>query len=222
MAYTRVSIRPPGMLGRLAGVYHPSDDRNKGFFRKGNRYSCKENLTEEANARRFAGLVKTWKNRQRRAAKGEARSPVIPKHRYASNHARNKFMSKAVRARVKVARQAREIQEQARKIAEDGLKRMEKIITNPLSPDSVAVAATDLILNRAYGKPLQTNTNVNYDANGKPEEVSDAELNERIKLALERIESITGRTQQAAPRKKRPADLRKLDRNTHGPGERLN
>jgi hypothetical protein len=212
-------------VNALPGVHRPGEDpdyQKTRFFKKGNRYSANENLTEDAKARKFAGLIKTWKIKQKQAAAGKLYAVRVDKTRFANRYERKQFMKKASRGRLKIARQVRELQEMAQKLAEDGLKRMDKIINNPMSPDSVAVAATQLVWDRAYGKAVQTNANMNYDANGKPEEVSDAELSERIKAALQRIETIAGRAGKAPAGKKRPADLRKLDRDPHGPNDKLN
>ena len=83
--------------------------------------------------------------------------------------------------RTTIAREAREIQDLARKHADQAMTRMAEIINNPNSPDNIAVAAAEVIFNRAYGKPNQLNTNLNVDANGKPKDVSGSELDQRIK-----------------------------------------
>jgi hypothetical protein len=188
---------------------------------KGTQFALATNLTPEANERRAAGLIKTWKILAEKAANGEA--VIAAYHPYTQR--KFKYMKRRaprhprIRLRQTVAREAREIQDLARTHADQAMKRMAEIINDPHSPDNIAVAAAEVIFNRAYGKPNQTNTNLNVDANGKPTEVSGTELDKRIAEALKRVEAIAGRAPKAAEGKKQPADLRKLDRNPHGSNE---
>jgi hypothetical protein len=193
---------------------YPSFCQLPGYFTKGNTCAAAENLTPDANARRFAGLCKTWKKHAERDANG-GKVTLMSKER-------DKLRSPRIRLRTTVAREAREIQSLARTHASQAMRRMAEIINDPHSPDNIAVAAAEVIFNRAYGKPNQTNTNLNVDANGKHTEVSGSELNQRIAEALKRVEAIAGRAPKETKGKKQSADLRKLDRNTHGPDERLN
>jgi hypothetical protein len=185
-----------------------------GFFGEGNSYALAENLTPEANSRRFAGLRKTWKR--------HAELRAVGKRKMSKSKEKAKLRSPRIRLRTTVAREAREIQNMARTHATQAMKRMAEIVNDPNAPDNIAVAAAEVIFNRAYGKPNQTNTNLNVDANGKLTEVSSTELNERVEEALRRVEAIAGRTAKTVKGKEQPADLRKLDRNPHGPDERLN
>ena len=192
----------------------PAKAQSPGFFTAGNSYAKAENLTPGANARRFAGLCKTWKQHVDRAQKGEKVTLMGSKEA--------KARSPRVRLRTTIVKEAREIQDLARKHATQAILRAAEIINDPHAPGNIAMAAADLILNRAYGKPNQTNTNLNVDANGKASEVSGTELDQRITTALKRVEALTGREAKAPAGKKQSADLRKLDRNPHGPDERLN
>lgn len=119
-----------------------------------------------------------------------------------------------------IAKEAREIQDMARERATAVIKRLTDIaLKSPV--ESVAVAAGNVLLERAYGKANQTNTNVTVDANGKASEVTGKELDGRIKAALKRVEEVTEGFPgaKAAPRgarkapasPARPADLRKLN-----------
>lgn len=187
--------------------------RHSGLYPKGYQGTRAENYTPEQNARRFAGLIKVWKikdrDRKRRKEGGEAYMKAEAK----------RIRKPRIVLRTTIAREAREIQDLARKHADQAMTRMAEIINDPNSPDNIAVAAAEVIFNRAYGKPNQLNTNLNVDANGKPKDVSGSELDQRIKEALNRVEDITRRAPKAPAGKKQPADLRKLDRNTHGPDE---
>jgi len=122
-----------------------------------------------------------------------------------------KVKRKRLKLRETVAKEAREIQELARRNAAAAMKRMAEIAqTSP--NETAAIAAAALLLDRAYGKANQTNTNVNLDANGKATDVSQKELDTRIEKALERIDSLTRGAPKAPASEKPLIDLRKLDR----------
>jgi len=166
-------------------------------------------------------LAKTWKTLSEKFTNGE----MIPAAYTKYSKRKSRYMKRKprvhprIKLRITVAREAREIQDLARTHADQAMKRMAEIINDPNSPDNIAVAAAEVIFNRAYGKPNQTNTNLNVDANGKPTEVSGSELDKRIAEALRRVEAIAGRAPKAVAGKKQPADIRKLDRNPHGSNE---
>lgn len=121
-----------------------------------------------------------------------------------------------VRLRETVAREAREIQDFARKHSMAAIQLAAQIMADPHAPESARLQAMDLVLNRAYGKPNQTNTNLNVDANGKPREVSTTELDRRIEEALGAVEDLTRRTVQKTKGKEQPADVRERNRNPDG------
>lgn len=121
-----------------------------------------------------------------------------------------------VRLREKVAREHREIQELARQYAKAGIDIAAQIMADPTQPASARLQAIDILESRAYGRPNQTNTNLNVDANGKPSEVSSSELNRRIEEALGAVEALTGRTVKKAKSEVKPADIRERDRNPDG------
>lgn len=195
---------------------YPSNAVRGGFFKAGNTHAATANLDEDANRRRMAGLFKTWDRNAHEAA-------LRKKHGKGYMKIKAKRVRRPrIQLRTTIAKEAREIQELARTHASQAMKRMAEIINDPSSPDNIAVAAAEVIFNRAYGKPNQTNTNLNVDANGKSAEVSGPELNKRIEEALERVKAITERAAKAPAGKKQPAHLRKLDRNPHGPNEPVN
>jgi len=142
----------------------------------------------------------------------------------------SKFMKKGtrkpkrfrVRLKEAVAREAREIQTAARRMAMAGLEYAGKIMEDQTEPASARLQAIDLVLNRAYGKPNQNNTNLNIDANGKTEEISSAELDTRVAAALEQFEKLAGGAAKAAKGKKQPSDLREHHRNPDGSEPQLN
>jgi hypothetical protein len=164
-------------------------------------------------------LKQTWTINSRQAAAGKKVALHIYGTRTSRYMKQKPLRHPRVVLRETVAREAREIQDKARRFADAAITRAFKVLNDPTAADAAALQAADLILNRAYGKPQQTNTNLNVNANGKNSDVSGTELDERIASALKRVEELAGREKQAPARKKQPANLRKLDRNTHGPDE---
>jgi hypothetical protein len=164
--------------------------------------------------------IASCKQRMRRRALGLPERRETPVSDWRVSRYRAKGMKKPkhprVRLREKVAREHREIQEQARQYARAGIDIAAQIMGDPTQPASARLQAIEIIASRAYGRPNQTNTNLNVDANGKPREVSSTELDRRIEEALGAVEAITGRANQKAKGKEQPADLCECDRNPDG------
>jgi len=173
------------------------------FFVKGNNHAAKENMSPESHEKRMKGLFKAWEFK-RRKKNGE---------KFVS--ARQK-LRKRVRLRITLTKEAREIQNIARTHADQAMRRLAEIINDPEVPESVAIVAAQVILDRAYGKASQTNINANVDANGKPSEITSGELNQRIEQTLKRVEELTGGVPKAPKSKERPVDLREPDIDTGG------
>lgn len=173
---------------------------------KGEAY--KTSTPHSSYLKRMAGLVKKWDMRVR-IGQGER---VMPKQ---TRQKVGKVVKKRYRARLvlTVAKEAREIQDMARMRATAVMDRITDIALN--SPvESVAVAAGNVVLERAYGKANQTSINAHIDANGKANEIDSKELDARITAALKRVEAVTGTVggkAKAPPREERPIDLRKLN-----------
>lgn len=126
-----------------------------------------------------------------------------------------------IKLREKVAREAREIQTLARHFATAAVETAAQAMLDPTEPLSARLQAAALILDRAYGKAVQPNTNMNVDANGKPREVTSSELDRRINETLAAVERITGRAGKAPKGKEQPADLRQRNRNPDGSDPQL-
>jgi hypothetical protein len=161
------------------------------------------NMAPEAHKRRMQGLYNGWHIKSQ-LRKGEK---VVLKHA-GTNKSRKR---KRLRLQETVAKEAREIQEIARKNAAAAMRRMAQIAQTSHN-ETAAIAATMLIMDRAYGKATQTNINANLDANGKTTDISQKELDTRIDTALKRIDSLTRGAPKAPKSKAPPIDLRKLDR----------
>lgn len=154
----------------------------------------------------MAAMYKGWKMTARKAD-GEK---IVTKYQKEKKENRQR-----VRLKETVAKEAREIQEMARMAADKAMECLVGMIDDPDTRSSDKISAINILLDRAYGKATQTNVNTNIDA-GKEADVSEAELNRRIKAALTRVEAITGGAGEAQQSEERPVDVRELDRDTNG------
>jgi hypothetical protein len=108
----------------------------------------------------------------------------------------------------KAIKELREIQDEARKLAPLAIQTMKRVMKSKTASDMALLTAADKVLDRAYGKAMQTNINANVDSNAKPTEVTAAELDKRIEETLARIERLTKREAEEGESEERPADLR--------------
>lgn len=168
----------------------------------GNQLAITENLTEEANRKRIEGFFRFLQTRAR-IRRGDKVMTIKAKKRRAANQ----------RARLKetIALEARQVQELGRQSAQAVMNMLRDVVNNPGERASDRIAAGNALLDRAYGKANQTNTNVNVDANGKATDVSRKELTTRIEETLKRVEELTGGAPKAEPSQERPADIRERD-----------
>lgn len=102
------------------------------------------------------------------------------------------------------------VQAEARKFGIDAIHALNEIIANKLSSDVARISAAQTLLDRAYGRPTQTNVNATVNTDGAPSEVTEAELNRRIAKTLTRVESLTKRKREKIKSEEGPVDLRKL------------
>jgi hypothetical protein len=109
----------------------------------------------------------------------------------------------------KVIREAKEIQDIARMHALDAIKALVKIMNSETASDQAVITAANVMLERGYGKAIQSNINQNYNTDAKPTEVNQAELDRRIEAALNRVEELTGGKGKEEPRQNGSSDLRK-------------
>ena len=79
----------------------------------------------------------------------------------------------------------KDIQKAARAHSADALKTLARIATDPKAPEAAQIAASTALLDRGFGKPLQSidalNTNVNYAVGEQPmteEEWADQRVTE--------------------------------------------
>lgn len=115
-----------------------------------------------------------------------------------------------LKAKKAVALEAHELQQIARQNATLAMNTLVEISGNKRAPEATRIAASSVILDRAYGKASQTSITANV-TNGKASDLDSTELDKRIDRALKRVEDITNRAPKAGAGKKRPADLRKLN-----------
>lgn len=183
------------------GTPYVTINKSSGNFTEGNTASTEKNMPPEAHKKRMASLFKFW----------EKRSNQYHEKRLMINVARKKEKRTRIKLKLTVAREQREIQEVARKNAQAVIERMAEIAQTSFN-ETAAIAAAQVILDRAYGKANQTNINASVDANGKPTDISEKELNTRINQALKRVEALTGGAPKAPKGEERPADVREHDR----------
>ena len=110
-----------------------------------------------------------------------------------------------------IVKEAREIKEMAAKCVPDAIRALHEIIKSEVSSDMAKIAAANSVWDRGYGRPTQTSINATVDADAKPNQIDDRELDRRVGAALERIENITARTREKITVPERSADLRKLN-----------
>ena len=106
---------------------------------------------------------------------------------------------------------AAEIQERARKAGIYAIKAMEEIVKNPISTDVARISAANTLLDRGYGKAVQATVNTQVNPDGAPTEISQQELDRRIKETITRIEGLTTRKRETLKSEERPVDIRKLN-----------
>lgn len=125
---------------------------------------------------------------------------------------------KRIRLKLKkaIALEAHELQQIARENATMAMQTLAEISGNKRAPEATRIAASAVILDRAYGKASQTSITASVTS-GKANEVTGEELAKRIDTALKRVESVTKRTPKAPESQNGPTDLRKYNPNTKRP-----
>lgn len=200
----RVSIagETPGTLNFIEG-----NDGKYSPFVENNKYSCKENMSPEAHARRLAGLAKTWTIKARKK-RGERIISYYGKRKIKMRH--------RIRLRENMIKEAREIQEMAKGYTADVMKKVYDLAMDDHTKGSDLIAAAQFLHDRAYGKAPQTNISAKVDAHGKSADIGAKELDTRIKQALARVERITGGAPEEGKGEERPVDVRISDRDPGG------
>lgn len=109
-----------------------------------------------------------------------------------------------------IALEAHELQQMARENATLAMRTLISISENPRAPEATRIAASSVILDRAYGKASQTSITASV-TNGKADTIDGSELDKRVARALKRVEELTDRTPKAPASQKRLADIRKYN-----------
>ena len=122
-----------------------------------------------------------------------------------------KFVREKAGLRELVAKEAADIQLEARRHTADILDKMIDIATSETAVESARIQAAHIVFDRAYGKAAQTNINANVNANGKPSEITGSALAKRIEATLRRVEELTSGGTAPPPSEERSADLCQLD-----------
>jgi len=108
----------------------------------------------------------------------------------------------------RIALEAHELQQIARENATLAMNTLTEISRNKRAPEATRIAASAVILDRAYGKASQTSITASV-TNGKTDQIDGTELDKRISQALKRVEDLTNRAPKARARPKGSSDLRK-------------
>ena len=124
---------------------------------------------------------------------------------------RPKGVSRRSPESLKIAKDAREIQELARLHGAEAIKAYAKVLKSNVSSDLAKIAASNALLDRGYGKALQTSVNATVNTDGATKEIDGEELDRRVKETVERIERITKRKREKIKSPEQPVDLRKLN-----------
>lgn len=111
----------------------------------------------------------------------------------------------------RLALEHKELTEICRMEARPAIEALRDIINSETAADSAKIQAIGILMDRAYGKATQTNVNAQVNADGKPTEIDDRELNNRIEAAIKRIEAVTARAPTEVGGEEQPTDLRKLN-----------
>lgn len=106
-----------------------------------------------------------------------------------------------------IALEAHELQQLARENATVAMSTLIEISKNKRAPEATRIAASAVILDRAYGKASQTSITANI-GNGKTSDIDSGELDNRISRALKRVEDLTNRAPKAGASQKGPVNLR--------------
>jgi len=106
-----------------------------------------------------------------------------------------------------VALEAHELQQLARENATLAMQTLIEISSNHRAPEATRIAASAVILDRAYGKASQTSITASV-TNDKKKDLDGTELDKRIKAALKRAEELTNRAPKEGKSEERPADIR--------------
>lgn len=69
-----------------------------------------------------------------------------------------------------------EVQKHAREYSKEAMETLVEIMRDKKAPQAARGVASNSILDRAYGKPLQSNVVANLGAGKRPEQMSDDEL----------------------------------------------
>lgn len=109
-----------------------------------------------------------------------------------------------------IALEAHELQQIARENATLAMQTLVEISGNKRAPEATRIAASSVILDRAYGKASQTTISANV-TNGKKSDLDSTELDKRINQALKRAEELTKRAPKERKSEEGPSDLRKYN-----------
>jgi len=104
--------------------------------------------------------------------------------------------------------EARDLQDLCRQFTLKATETLIKILDDPDAAPSAKLQAIGMLWDRGYGKPAQTQVNINANADAKPSELDAQSLDQRITDALNRVEKLANGKTEEGESEKRPINLR--------------
>lgn len=165
---------------------------------KGRNPRCGENLKTPAaqKARFLNGIRRAATMKGGRFMKNKTPKPKKPGKRSPES--------------LKIATDFKQIQDMAKQFAPECMKALASVVTSDVSSDLAKISASQAILDRAYGKALQTSVSATVNGNGEAKDLDAAELDRRVAAAVTRVESLASRKREKIKSPEQPANLRKL------------
>ncbi len=110
-----------------------------------------------------------------------------------------------------IAMEARDLQDLCRQFTLKATETLIQILDDPDAAPSAKLQAIGMLWDRGYGKPAQTQVNINASADSKPEELDAKSLDKRIADALGRVEKLANGATEEGESETRSSHLRKYN-----------
>src|SRR5260221_4853572 len=108
-----------------------------------------------------------------------------------------------------LAMEARDLQDLCRQFTLKAVETLIQILDDPDAAPSAKLQAIGMLWDRGYGKPAQTQVNINANADAKLSELDAKSLDRRIDDAINRVEKLANGKTEEGESQDRPSDLRK-------------
>jgi len=110
-----------------------------------------------------------------------------------------------------LAMEARDLQDLCRQFTLKAVETLIQILDDPDAAPSAKLQAINTLWDRGYGKPAQTQVNINASADTKPSELDAQSLDRRITDALSRVERLTNGETKETEGEKQPINIREYN-----------